>query len=218
MTRRRTRTTSGPTPSQTRSTSARSRMPLVALLVLLAVFCAGIGVGQLSDLRGLTAVLRGGNDSGLGDALRASVPTGLSIPSVGVDATVVRVGRAADGSIATPRDDPARTAGWFALGPTPGERGSAVIVGHVDTDNRPAVFERLPDLRRGKLIEVRRSDRRVATFTVDSVETFAKTSFPADRVFATQARPRLVLVTCGGPWVGGDTGYADNVIVFATLV
>ena len=53
--------------------------------------------------------------------------------------------------------------------------------------------------------------------TVESVEAFPKTSFPAERVFDSTDRARLVLVTCGGTWVGGDIGYRDNVIVFATL-
>ena len=147
-----------------------------------------------------------------------SIPTRISIPSLGVRANVIKVGRAADGSIATPPGDPVEATGWYRLGPTPGELGTAVIVGHVDTDSQPAVFHRLPELRKGELIEVNREDDRVATFTVESVETFPKTSFPAGRVFDSTDRARLVLVTCGGTWVGGDIGYSDNVIVFATLV
>jgi hypothetical protein len=64
---------------------------------------------------------------------------------------------------------------------------------------------------------VEREDHRVATFTVESVESFPKTSFPAGRVFDSTDRARLVLVTCGGAWIGGHIGYSDNVIVFATL-
>ena len=52
---------------------------------------------------------------------------------------------------------------------------------------------------------------------MDSVERFPKIAFPADRVYGATDRSRLVLVTCGGAWVGGHVGYADNVIVFATL-
>jgi hypothetical protein len=87
----------------------------------------------------------------------------------------------------------------------------------VDTETKPAVFHKLSELRQGKLIEVKREDRRVATFTVQSVETYPKNAFPAEKVFQIGDKPRLVLVTCGGTWVGGDTGYADNVVVFATL-
>ena len=86
----------------------------------------------------------------------------------------------------------------------------------IATHDRAAVFHRLHEIEVGKIIEVRRKDRRVATFTVDSVEQFPKASFPADRVLMHDDAPRLVIVTCGGQWTPG--GYADNVIVFAHLV
>jgi sortase (surface protein transpeptidase) len=165
--------------------------------------------------------LVGSWDSGAAEThdgeLTRSVPTRVSIPALGVRAKVVEVGRAPDGSIAVPSSDPAKATGWYAPGPAPGERGTAVIVGHVDTASQPAIFEKLGDLRKGRIIEVKRTDRRVATFKVDSVETVPKTAFPTDRIFQPAPRPRLVLVTCGGAWVGGQIGYADNVIVYATL-
>jgi sortase (surface protein transpeptidase) len=130
---------------------------------------------------------------------------------------VVEVGKADDGSIAPPMEDPVHAVGWYGLGPTPGEPGTAVMVGHVDTDDQAAVFQNLHQIQAGKLIEVSRKDRRVATFKVDSVESFPKAAFPADRVLVHDDVPRLALVTCGGEWIGGETGYADNVIVFAHL-
>ena len=196
----------------------RSTLPLVAVLTLIGVFCTGVGLGQifgLPSLPGPSSAEEG--QRGSTEGLSPSKPTRISIPALGVRAQVIEVGLAADGSIATPATDPAEATGWYSLGPTPGERGTAVIVGHVDTDSQPAVFHRLSELRKGKLIEVDREDHRVATFTVESVETFPKTSFPADRVFESTDRARLVLVTCGGTWVGGHIGYRDNVIVFATL-
>ncbi len=206
----------------------RSVLPLVAVLMLLGVFCVSVGLGQLFGLPSLPdpssfgdsrggSTEGGSNEGGSTEGLSRSIPTRISIPSLGVRAKVIEVGRAADGSIATPAADPVDATGWYHLGPTPGELGTAIIVGHVDTDSQPAVFHRLPELREGKFIEVDREDDGVATFVVESVESFPKTSFPADRVFASTGRPRLVLVTCGGTWVGGDIGYSDNVIVFATL-
>jgi hypothetical protein len=198
----------------------RSVLPLVAVLVLVGLYCTSFGLGQIFGLPSLPGRGDSQRDSAVGgstEGLRPSTPTRISIPSLGVRAKVIKVGRAADGSIATPATDPAEATGWYRLGPTPGELGTAVIVGHVDTDSRPAVFHRLPELRKGKLIKVDREDHRVATFTVESVESFPKTSFPAGRVFDSTDRARLVLVTCGGTWVGGHIGYSDNVIVFATL-
>ena len=193
--------------------TARPVAPLVTVAVLVGVFCAAIVLGQAVGLPSLPGSL---TEQSAG--LHRSIPTRLTIPTLGVRADVVEVGRAADGSIGTPTGDPVRETGWYGLGPTPGEVGTAVIVGHVDTSTEPAVFAQLASVPRGKLIEVRRQDRRVATFTVESVESFPKSAFPTDRIFDAVDRPRLALVTCGGRWLGGDLGYADNVIVFATLV
>jgi hypothetical protein len=203
-----------------RSSSPRSTTPIIALLVFLGLFSGGIGLGQLMGMPTLSELASSWSSGSVathGGELGRSVPTKVSIPALGVRAKVVEVGKAADGSIAVPSTDPVKATGWYALGPAPGERGTAVIVGHVDTSTEPAVFHKLGELRKGKLIEVNRADRRIASFKVDSVETVPKTAFPADRVFQAADRPRLVLVTCGGPWLGGQVGYADNVIVYATL-
>jgi len=187
----------------------------MAGLLLIALFAGGLGVGQLLGLP--TPWNFDGVRASDAQVLHRSPPTQVAIPTIDVRAPVVGVGRANDGSIATPSIDAPDEAGWYRLGPTPGERGTAVIVGHVDTADRPAVFQKLANLKRGKLVEVTREDRRVAAFRVDSVERFPKTAFPADRVFAAGDSSHLVLVTCGGAWIGGDIGYADNIVVFATL-
>jgi len=193
---------------------------LAGLLVLMGLFGAGAGVGQLVHLPRLPHHDRAkaGPDLASGAVLKRSNPTRLSIPDIDVWARVTEVGLADDGSIAPPDDFRGRNTGWYSAGPTPGEYGSAVIVGHVDTRTEPAVFHDLGKLRPGQIIEVHRRDFRTATFQVESVETFAKTAFPAKRIFGDFSKPRLVLVTCGGKWAGGDVGYADNVVVFSRLV
>jgi Sortase domain len=191
-----------------------SLVPLIAALVLVGLFAGALGLGQLLGLP--TPWQSGGPHSDPG-VLHRSPPTQVAIPAIGVRAHVVGVGRAADGSVDTPSLNTPDQTGWYRLGPTPGERGTAVIVGHVDTASQPAVFAKLAGLKPGKVIEVTREDRRVAAFAVTSVERFPKTAFPAGRVFAAGDASQLVLVTCGGAWVGGTEGYADNVLVFATL-
>jgi hypothetical protein len=196
-----------------RSSAPSSVLPLVAGLVLVALFAGAVGLGQMLGLPTPWNI----HWPRSGPALHHSVPTRISIPALGVRAPVVSVGKTADGSIAAPALDRPDQTGWYRLGVTPGERGTAVIVGHVDSADRPAVFAKLGTLGRGKTIDVNREDRRIATFRVDAVERAPKTAFPADKVFGSTNRARLVLVTCGGAWVGGDVGYADNVIVYATL-
>jgi Sortase domain len=198
---------------RTVGSSRRTLVPLVACLLLLGAFATAVGVGQVVGMPLPTFSLDLSAESGM----KPSQPTRITIPSIGVRAVVVEVGNTELGSIAAPADDPAGTAGWYGFGPTPGEPGTAIIVGHVDTADRGAVFKRLREIKTGKAIEIRRADRRVATFTVESVEAFPKTAFPSDRIFGDTGSPRLALITCGGDWVGGDVGYADNVIVFARL-
>jgi hypothetical protein len=193
----------------------RNKAPLVASLLLIGVFFTAVGVGHAfgMPLPNLSSDWTRSSPK----SMEPSKPTRVSIASLGIRADVVEVGQADDGSIAPPVEDPINTVGWYGLGPTPGEPGTAVLVGHVDTDNQAAVFHNLREIKAGKLIEVSRKDRRVATFKVDSVESFPKTAFPADRVLTHDDVPRLALVTCGGEWLGGRHGYADNVIVFAHL-
>ncbi|MCM0675118.1 class F sortase [Micromonospora phytophila] len=150
--------------------------------------------------------------------LPASRPVGIAIDTIDLQAPVHSVGIAPDGSIAVPDAARAQEAGWYDQGPTPGQYGPSVIVGHVDTSTGPAVFHELRELRDGDRIEVTRTDRSVAVFEVTSVERFDKEQLPVDEVFGDFSRPHLRLITCGGRWVGGQTGYADNVVVFASLV
>jgi hypothetical protein len=189
--------------------------PLVATLLVIGVFASAVGVGRALGIPmpDLSLAWSSSDNSGM----RPSAPTRISIGALGLRANVVEVGLAGNGSIAPPVEDPARTVGWYGHGPTPGEPGTAVLVGHVDTHDRAAVFHRLHELKAGTRVDIRRKDRRTASFTVDSVETFPKVAFPADRLLVRDDQPRLALVTCGGEWLGGASGYADNVIVFAHL-
>lgn len=193
---------------------------LAAALVLAGLFCAGIGLGQATGTFQLPHLFGSGNKPPPGKfpVLGPSRPIRVVIPSIDVRAPVHDVGRDADGAIAVPSLRLTNEAGWFEEGPTPGQYGPAILVGHVDTKDHPAVFSRLGDLKAGARIEVTRRDRQVAVFEVNSVETFSKASLPVKRVYFDYSRPGLRLITCGGSWVGGDLGYASNVIVFASLV
>ncbi|TDC42633.1 class F sortase [Micromonospora sp. KC213] len=150
--------------------------------------------------------------------LPASPPTRIVIDRIEVRAPVHHVGIAADGSIGVPDAARAQEAGWYDQGPTPGQYGPAVIVGHVDTSTGPAVFHGLRELRDGDEVEVTREDGKVAVFEVDRVQRHGKERLPVDEIYGDFSRPNLRLITCGGRWVGGDTGYADNVVVYASLV
>jgi sortase (surface protein transpeptidase) len=151
-------------------------------------------------------------------SLARSEPTQISIPSIGVRAKIVEVGLDATGALEVPPLEEAQLAGWYGLGPSPGEVGNAVVVGHVDSYAMgPAVFFKIGSLRRGAVIEIRREDGTVAKFLVDSVGSYPKSDFPTDLVYGESDRASLRLITCGGPFDRAARSYLHNVIVFATL-
>ncbi|MET8281005.1 class F sortase [Micromonospora sp. NPDC005174] len=150
--------------------------------------------------------------------LTRSAPTTIEIPRIGVDATIMSLGTNPDGTVQVPPLEQADQAGWYEPGASPGETGNAVIVGHVDSAKLgPAVFFDLGSLVPGDTITVRRADGQPATFRVDSVKSYPKTSFPTELVYGPNDRPGLRVVTCGGQFDETVRSYRDNVVVFATL-
>ena len=192
---------------------------LAAALVLIGLFAAGSGLGSRTGFSfGDLWHSRAEPPPAEFPVLDPSQPRRIRIPSIGVSAPVHAVGTDPDGGIATAALTQRNEAGWYRDGPSPGQYGPAIIVGHVDTKDSPAVFHRLKELRPGARVEVVRRDRRVAVFEVNSVEQFDKRGLPAGKVYQDFSRPSLRLITCGGDWVGGETGYADNVVAFASLI
>lgn len=141
-------------------------------------------------------------------------PVRLRIPALGVDSTLQRLDRLADGTIAVPgRPD---RAGWYAQGPRPGQPGPAVVLGHVDSRTGPGVFFGLAGIRPGAMVHVDRADRSTVAFRVTEVSRVPKSRFPTDLVYAPTLEPTLRLVTCGGGFDESQRSYRDNVIVYAT--
>ncbi|RKR87868.1 sortase family protein [Micromonospora pisi] len=198
---------------------ARRPGPVPIIIVLMGLIITGFGVQYVTGTNFLPGFSSGSQPPPRKfPVMEQSPPTAIAIDSLDVRARVHRVGIAPDGSIAVPPPDRYQEAGWYDQSPTPGQYGPAVIVGHVDTRTGPAVFHDLAKVRPGAEIEVTRTDRSVAVFKVNSVRRYDKSQLPTEEVFDDFNRPGLRLITCGGRWVGGTTGYADNVVVFASLV
>ncbi|MDA0159909.1 class F sortase [Solirubrobacter ginsenosidimutans] len=141
------------------------------------------------------------------------VPVRVVIPAIGVDAPLIRLGLDADGALEVPqRFD---QAGWWTGGSRPGERGPAVIAGHVDSRTGPAVFYRLGKLRRGDRIVIRGRDGTSVTFRVKRSEQVRKDHFPTQRVYGATERPELRLITCSGTFDRSSGHYVDNTVVYA---
>ena len=206
-------------------TPGRGRLAVALAALVLGTGCAAASTGRAAEparpaTSGAPTTTAGGVDAARGfrstRGYRATpVPVRIEIPSIGVASSLDRLGRAPDRTVEVPSRW--EVAGWYAPGTRPGDPGSAVILGHVDSKRGPAVFFRLRELRRGDDITVTRADGSSVRFAVDRTEQYDKRRFPTDAVYYPTLAPELRLVTCGGEFDATAGHYRSNVIVFATL-
>ncbi|MEU7005226.1 class F sortase [Streptomyces sp. NPDC046332] len=141
----------------------------------------------------------------------------IRIASISVNAPIMDVGLDVAGWIEAPPPQDPNMAGWYQNGIAPGQRGTAVVVGHVDNEAGPAVFYGLGSLEKGQHIEVERYDGRVAVFEIYGIEVYSKHDFPGAAVYGDNGGPELRVITCGGGYSRAH-GYDGNVVVYARMI
>jgi sortase (surface protein transpeptidase) len=203
----------------------RARLGAAAVALALLAGCAQAGAGRAEPPPAAATTRAPGPAADGVDAARdfrstrgykaTPVPVRIDIPRIGVVSSLDRLGRARDRTVEVPTRW--EVAGWYAAGTRPGDPGSAVILGHVDSKRGPAVFFRLRELRKGDEIQVGRADGSTIRFAVERVAQYDKQRFPTDEVYYPTLTPALRLVTCGGEFDATVGHYRSNVIVFATL-
>jgi len=153
-----------------------------------------------------------------GPAAAATVarPVYLSIPVIGVRTRLIRLGLTAQGTLQVPAST--SVAGWYTGSPRPGQVGSAIIAGHIDSYRGPGVFFRLRLLRPGDRIYVRHTDGTLTVFRVYAEHMYAKDRFPTPKVYGPAPGPELRLITCGGVFDAAIGSYLSNVVVYAAQV
>ncbi|ANP55282.1 hypothetical protein J2Z21_003210 [Streptomyces griseochromogenes] len=151
--------------------------------------------------------------------LAPALPQRVDIPELGVQAPVVARGLDSRGAVDPPPFDQPGVVGWYRSGTTPGAAGAALMVGHVDTATRPAVFYKLSSLQPGETVRVVRADGKVAHFTIDDIRVLARDDFDAQQAYGPRkpGRAELRLITCGGAFDRTTHSYTANVVVSAYL-
>ncbi len=153
-----------------------------------------------------------------GPSLPRSIPVYIRIPAIGVDSKLLSLGLNHDGSIQVPSlTAQAQLAAWYKYSATPGETGTSIIEGHVDTYQGPAVFFRLGALRPGDTIDVTLADGDTAIFRVTGVREYLKENFPAKSIYGRADFAALRLITCGGAFDYATRHYLGSTVVFASL-
>ena len=149
-------------------------------------------------------------------ATARSAPVELKIPAISLTVSLSTLGLNADGTVQVPTD--IQQPGWYGLGPSPGQIGSAVILGHVDSQTGPAVFFELRSLVAGDIVDVILADGVTAQFEVTSATMYLKTNFPDQLVYRSRGYSALQLVTCGGDFDAQTGHYLSNTVVYTSLV
>jgi sortase (surface protein transpeptidase) len=143
-------------------------------------------------------------------------PVSLTIPLIGVRTNLITLGLAQGGAMQVPSTT--TVAGWYTGSPRPGSIGSAIIVGHIDSETGPGVFYRLSEVRSGDDVFVKRADGTTAEFRVTSIQTYLKDQFPTEEVYGPTPDAELRLITCGGAFDSATGHYLSNIVVYATEV
>lgn len=203
--------------------SLRARVAGVAGAVLIAGGAAAVGAAIAAQQHAPRPSQSAAGATGPGKAwwlsLRRSVPVSIEIPAIGVHSVLLHLGVKPDGSMQVPPLQRASLAAWYKYSVTPGQRGTSVIEGHVDSKQGPAVFYRLGALRPGDLVNVRLADGITAVFRVTGVRQYLKSKFPAKTVYRDVNRfAALRLITCGGAFNYATSQYLSSTVVFAFLV
>jgi hypothetical protein len=150
-------------------------------------------------------------------SLSRSIPSTIFIDRINLEASIVQVGLLADGSIETP-DLFSGTVGWYNNGPTPGEIGPAVLIGHVDTYKGPSVFWNLSKLAAGDIVRITRDDGQTVMFRVSSIVSYSQDEFNTDAVYGNTNYAGLRIITCGGRFNYITGRYSHNTVVFAEML
>jgi len=194
------------------------------LLLVLVIASAGVAFGLSSQRSDRTAaaewVLQSSTPAKAADTKprvvtepNRSLPARLIVPRLKIDAPVVYMGLTAGGAMDAP--DNVAEAGWYKNGPLPGNKGSAVIAGHVNgTSGQPGVFADLRKLMAGDMITVTDTNGLATSFVVRMSKTYGQTEQPAE-VFNSPDGAHLNLISCIGAWNSADRQYAQRLVVFA---
>lgn len=147
-------------------------------------------------------------------AERVGMPTRITIPSIAVEAAIEEVALTEDGAMDVP-DRPQDTV-WYGLGPRPGEKGSAVIAGHVDwKDGKPAIFADLHKLEPGDRIVVRDDSGADIVFIVRESRKYDAEADTIGVFSSVDGKEHLNLITCDGTWDEREEQYSERLVVFA---
>ncbi|MGD6817222.1 sortase domain-containing protein [Metabacillus sp. 84] len=158
---------------------------------------------QIESMNGLTSDFKG------------IEPAKVEIPSIEVSADMEHVGTLPSGQMDVPKDD--RNAAWYNPGTKPGDKGNAVLAGHVDNKTGPAVFFDLKKLEKGDEIIVKDDKGKEIVFVVKNKASYGRTDAPLNEIFGSSDKRNLNLITCTGTFDRENGTHEERLVVYTEL-
>ena len=112
--------------------------------------------------------------------------------------------------------------GWYSASAVPGQEGAAgstVITGHINYEGQGMGFaQEFTTMTTGEEFHITMDGQDKAFRVTQAPYRLAKGAPLPDVVNDASGPNKVVLITCGGDFVGGQLGYADNIITVAEPV
>ena len=146
------------------------------------------------------------------------LPVRLIIPAIGLNASIEPVGVQPNGDLQTAQLQPWDDVGWYKSGAIPGQRGTAVIDGHLDRPGgSAAVFWNLRDLHAGDAVMVINAQGKTIRFHVTQILSYPPQQAPLQQIFGNGGGTFLNLITCAGDWIPNQHQTTLREVVYTTL-
>jgi sortase A len=143
-------------------------------------------------------------------------PLRLLMPVLALESEVEKVGLTKELRMGVPSDW--WNVGWYELGVKPGEKGNAVLAGHLDSPTGPAVFANLFRLTYGDRIHIIDEWGKQLSFEVVGKAVYTDENFPIDLVFGNSEERLLNLITCQGVFDSATNNYSERLVVTAVFI
>lgn len=142
----------------------------------------------------------------------------LQIPTIKLNAPVQKVGLTSSGAMGVPSNY--NDVGWLETGPEPGQVGTAVIAGHLNSGpNKPAAFTELASINPGDYIYISNKDiNDKLHFKVTDIKSYDVNTAPLEKIFGNSDTPHLNLITCDGKWDNSKKDYTKRLVVFSKMI
>jgi sortase (surface protein transpeptidase) len=148
----------------------------------------------------------------------SAYPVRLTIPVIGVNAPIEKVGIQSNGEMGTPVQNKWNGIGWFVAGTLPGQQGSTVMDGHLDDDHgAPAVFWNLSKLHTGDSVTVTDGSGKALQFHVTHTAAYPYDKAPLQEIFGNGGGKYLNLITCAGSWSYDQNQFRQRLVVYTEL-